>query len=97
MHFVGFIIRIYQCWVFIMGTDFEDFILEGRYAKSTGKHLQTFRNSVLPSRLSPGLLGPQEEGITFLRIICNFQLVKAAYLLTRLNVNNTEREPQTAT
>jgi hypothetical protein len=61
-----------------MGTDCEDSSLQGWYAKSTGKQLQTFRKNVLPSPSIPGLLGPQEEGSTFLRIICNFQLVKAA-------------------
>jgi len=67
-----------QCWLFIMGTDCEDSSPQGRYAKSTGKQLQTFRRGVLPSPSIPRLLGPIEESITFLRIMCIFQQVKAA-------------------
>ena len=82
--------RNIQCWLFIMSTGCEDSSLQGRYAKSTGKQLQMFRRDVLPSPSILGLLGTVEEGSTFLRIMCNFQLVRDELLPTRLNINKTD-------
>ena len=61
-----------------MDTDCEDSNSLGRCAMSTGKQLQTFRRSVLPSPSITGLLGPIEEDSTFLRIVSNFQPGKTA-------------------
>ena len=89
--------RNIQCWLFIMGTGCENSSLQGRYAKSTGKKLQTFRRDVFLRPQFSDFWVLWKKAVRFLELCVTFNWSKLRKFPRDWTSTTLIQEPQTAT